>query len=96
MVGEPLTYHTLQRFVGALGIFNSERRAVAVTEIELGEIAVQVLLAAPLIDALHPALEDAEIAFDGVGVDPAAPILAGAPAAPGCSWLYFWLKWQRS
>lgn len=38
-------------------------------EIELGKIAVKVLLAAVLVRALHAALEDAEIAFDRVSVD---------------------------
>src|SRR5260221_7626253 len=37
-----------------------------------------MLLAAMLVDALHAALEDAEIAFNGVGVDLAANVLLGA------------------
>ena len=46
-------------------------------ELELGQVAAQVLLGAVLVDPAHPALEDAEIALDGVGVDDAANILAG-------------------
>lgn len=51
-------------------------RSVGVAKIELRKIAVKVLLRAVLIDALHAAFEDAEIAFDGVGVDSAPHILA--------------------
>ncbi len=49
---------------------------MVIPEIELGEIAVQVLLAAVLVGALHPALEDGEVALDRVGVDDAANVLA--------------------
>ena len=51
---------------------DAKRNAVAVAKIELGEIAVQVLLAAMLVDALHPAFEDREEALDGVGRGDAA------------------------
>ena len=51
------------------GIFNTERRAIVVAEIEPGKIAVQVLLAAVLIGALPAPLEDVEIAFNRVGAD---------------------------
>jgi hypothetical protein len=44
------------------------RNAIAVAKLELRKIAVQVLLAAMLINALHAALEDAEIAFHRVAV----------------------------
>ena len=54
---------------GALGIVHAERDAVVVAEIKLRKIAVQVLLAAVLIDAAHAALEDREIVFNRVGVD---------------------------
>ena len=46
-----------------------QAHAVAIAEIEFAKIAVQMLLAAMLIDALHAALEDRKVAFDGVGVD---------------------------
>ena len=65
---------------GALGIFDAKARAVAIAEIELGEIAMQVSFAAMLIDALHAALEDREEAFDGVGVNVAANVLASGVA----------------
>ena len=47
-------------------------------EIELGKIAVQMLLAAMLVHTFHPALEDRIEAFDGIGVDDATHILADA------------------
>ena len=37
-------------------------------EIVFREVAVQMLLRAVLVDALHAALEDREVALDGVGV----------------------------
>lgn len=36
------------------------------TEIVFGQITVQMVLAAMLVDALHPALEDRKEAFNGV------------------------------
>ena len=50
--------------------------SVVIAELELCGVAVQVLLVAVLIDALHAALEDAEIAFNRVRVDNATAILA--------------------
>jgi hypothetical protein len=49
-----------------------------VAEVELGKIAVQVPLAAMLVDALHPALEPAEVALGRVGVHITADILAAS------------------
>jgi hypothetical protein len=43
---------------------------------------MQMLLAAPLIDAPHPAFEDREIALDGVGVDFTTAIFANAVLDP--------------
>ena len=40
-----------------------------IAEVELGQIAVQMALAAVLIDALHAALEDRIEALNGVGRD---------------------------
>jgi len=50
--------------------------AVAVvSEIKLGEVAVQMGFAAVLINALHAALEDGKDVLDRVGVDEAADVL---------------------
>ena len=48
-----------------------------VAEIELGQIAVKMLLAAMLVNADHAALEDAVVALDGVGAD-VTPVLRSA------------------
>jgi len=49
---------------------------VIVPELEFRRIAVQMFLGAVLVHTLHAALEDAEIAIDGIGVDRAAAPLA--------------------
>jgi hypothetical protein len=48
-------------------IVNAKRNAVAVPEIELAQISVQVLLSAMLKDAFHSALKDRIVTFDSVG-----------------------------
>src|SRR5579885_149466 len=68
LIGEPLADHALQQAFGALGIVHAKRDAVVVAEIKLRQIAVQMIVAAMLIDALHAALEHGEEAFDGVGM----------------------------
>lgn len=77
-VGEPLTHHTAQQKFRTFGILNTDCRAVAVAEIELREIAMQVLLAAELVHAPHAALEDREIAFDLVSAETVLGIVADA------------------
>src|SRR5436190_4289385 len=67
LVGETLANDTTEHLVGASRIIAAVRNAVAVAELELGKIPVQVLLGAELIDAAHPALEDGKRALDGVG-----------------------------
>src|ERR1700680_3973528 len=57
-IREALANDTLDRPLSAFDVVNPEPHAVAVAEIELGKISVQVLLFAMLIDALHTALED--------------------------------------
>src|ERR1700730_15533202 len=66
---QPLADHTLERTRGPLAVVNSECDALIVTKIELGKVAMQMLLAAMLIDASHAALEDRIVALDGVRVD---------------------------
>src|SRR5689334_22152101 len=67
-IGQPLALGALDRLLGALAVFDAECLAHVVAELEFGQIAVQVLLAAVLIDALHPALENREVSLDGVRV----------------------------
>ena len=76
LIGEPLADEARKDTVGPLPVIATERHAVAVAEIKLCEIAVKVLFRAPLINALHAALEDAEIAFNRVRVDAATPVFA--------------------
>jgi hypothetical protein len=59
----------LNRADGALCVVNAELSAVRVAEIELGEVAVKVTLAAVLINAFHATLENRVIALNRVRVD---------------------------
>ena len=68
-IGQPLADDALHGAGGALHVIYAEPNAIAIAEIELRQIAVQMLLAAMLVDALHAALEDRVVAFDGVGAD---------------------------
>src|SRR5689334_13996249 len=68
-VGQPLPNDALQRLLGARHVIHTPRDAVAIAEIELREIAMQVLLFAVLVDALHAALEDRIEALNRVGGD---------------------------
>ena len=68
-IGKPPANDTAKGLLCPLGIAHAKRDPLIIPEIILSEIAVKVLLSAMLVDALHAALEDAEIAFDGVGVD---------------------------
>lgn len=63
--------------VSAGYIINAKGGTVVMSELKLGQVARQVLFGAVLIDTAHTALEDREIAFDGVGVRLAANKLAG-------------------
>src|SRR4051794_28842727 len=68
-IGEPLALHPQQRRLGAPTVVHAQRDSVVVAELKFRQIAVKVLLVAMLIDTLHAALEQAKVAFDGVGVD---------------------------
>jgi hypothetical protein len=57
-IRESLTGCTQNGLIGPVLIVNAKRNAVAVAEIKLRQIAVQMLLSAMLVDALHAALED--------------------------------------
>ena len=62
---------------GAVKIVEAKRGAGVVAEIKFREIAVQVLFVTVLINALHSALEDGEIAFNGIGGHIAAHVFVG-------------------
>jgi hypothetical protein len=77
-IGQTLTSSALNREGAPFGIVHAQGNAVRISEIELAQIAVQVLLGAMLIDALHASLEDRIVAFNRVGGDIAANVLIGA------------------
>src|SRR4051812_30727414 len=56
LIGEPLADHTPQRRSGAAFIVHAKSDAVVIAEIVFAEIAVQVLFATVLENALHAAL----------------------------------------
>jgi hypothetical protein len=73
-ISEPFSDDAFQCAIGAGYIIDAEPNAMAVPEIELGKVTVQVLLAAMLVDAFHAALEYRIEAFNGIGVNDAAHI----------------------
>ena len=56
-IGEAFAYDPFHGPRGTLNVVYAKPDAIAIAEIELREIAVQMLLAAMLVDALHAALE---------------------------------------
>jgi hypothetical protein len=73
-IGKALPDDAFDRPFGALHVVYAKPHAVRISKIELRQIAVQVLLAAMLIDSLHATFEDRIIAFNGVGVNMAANV----------------------
>jgi hypothetical protein len=71
-IGEPLADDTTDQPVGAFLIADPKTNAGVVAEIELCEVAVQMRLAAMLVDANQAALENREEAFKRVGMHVAA------------------------
>jgi hypothetical protein len=59
-----------------LTIIVAERDAVIVAPIVFRQVAVQMLLFTVLIDALHAALENTEVAFNSIGVNLLAILVA--------------------
>ena len=77
LIRQPLTGDAAHHGFHPHPVGEAQLDPMVVAEIELGEVAVEVLLAAVLVDAAHAALEDREHALDGVGVDDAPDVLAG-------------------
>ena len=71
-IRQPLAFHTKESLFRPLFIIHAFCDAVVIAAVELGQIAVKVLFGAMLVNALHTAYEDREIAFEGVGVAVAA------------------------
>jgi hypothetical protein len=57
-IGQAFATRSFDRAAGALGVVNPELDAVRISEIELGEVAMQMLFADVLIDAVDTSLED--------------------------------------
>src|SRR6185369_1567563 len=74
-VREALAFAALN---GKYRTFSIGNVAGRIAEIELCQIAMQVLFGAMLIDALHAAFEDREITLNRVRMDLAAHVLARA------------------
>src|SRR5208282_220723 len=68
-VFEALADDTLDHTRGTLYVIYAQPNAIAIAEIELRQIAVQMLLATVLVDALHAALEDRVVALNRIGAD---------------------------
>jgi len=64
MIGEALAFTGAYRRYGAGFIAPAQRLPMIEAEIKFRQIAMQVFLAAMLINALHAALEDAEITLN--------------------------------
>ena len=71
-IGEAFADDALERQLCEVNVVDAEPDAEAIPEIELGKVAMQMLLATVLVDAAHPALKDREEVFEGVGVRIAA------------------------
>lgn len=69
LIREALSNDALQQRFCPGGVAHAERLAIVVPKIKLCNVAVQMVVAAVLVHALHAALEHREEAFDGVGVD---------------------------
>ena len=76
-IREPLSDNPHKSALGTLDVVYAKPNAVTIAEIELGKIAVQMPLAAMLIDAFHAALEDAVVTFNCIGMDRTADIFIG-------------------
>lgn len=76
-IGKALAADLGQGSIATLNVAKVECDTVIVAEVKFRQIAVKVLLGAMLIDALHAAFEDAEIAFNRVGMNRATNVLLG-------------------
>ena len=77
-VGQSLADDASNSPLGTLNIIDAERGPIAVAEIELGGVAVQMPFLAMLIDADHAALKHAEKSLDGIGMRVATNVFLDA------------------
>jgi hypothetical protein len=76
-VGKAFSDDSFDRQISAGAIIDPQLGAVAVAEIELGEVTFQVCFADMLVDAIDAALQDREVALDGVGISLSPDIFFG-------------------
>src|SRR5882724_70237 len=74
LIREPLAVELLKHSNGALIVAIPKRLAMVVSEVELVNVALQMLLAHALVDARQAALKDGEESLHGIGRDGAAHI----------------------
>lgn len=67
-IGQTLALDALESLGCPLLIVDAEADSIVIPEVKLGQVAMEVLFRAMLIDALHAPLEDREHVLDGVGV----------------------------
>src|SRR3546814_9307609 len=77
-IGEALALDAFQGLVHALHVLDTKGSALVVAEIELRQIALQVGRANMVVGAIDAALEQGEVALNGVGVGVAAHVLVNA------------------
>jgi hypothetical protein len=77
-IGQTFAGETTKGLAATLPIIAAVRDPVIVAKLELGNVAMQMLLGAVLIDALHAPFENRERAFDRVGMNAATAIFASA------------------
>ncbi len=66
MIGEALALTALYCRNRAVSVVVPKRGTIVIAEIKFRQIAMQMLFAAMLIDTTHAALENCEIALDGI------------------------------
>ena len=71
-IGQALSGCAFERFQGASFVINAKLGTIAVPEIELIQVPLQMLGLAVLVGSDHAALEKTERAFDSVGLCVAA------------------------
>ncbi len=72
LIHQPFAASTNDRFCCAFGIPDAKARAIVVAKIELGKIAMQMLLANMMESSDDAALENGKIVFSGVDVNETA------------------------
>lgn len=78
LIRQPLSNYALNGLCCSHFIIHTKRGALIVSEIKLGQIALQVLLSDVVERPVNPTLKDREVTFDGVGVNVASHILSRA------------------